>query len=259
MKFLNILNHKLIKGIENNHRINCKSIKIYQINSIEGARNLSNEPSIRTILNKFIENKAPGPKSNIYVFHLEQALRLIAKGDVDRKNKPIGRQKLADSLGLGGGSIRSLLKMLKKEGLIKTSKSGNEISNKGENYLKKLRKIIPNAEIEIKTAKDLTNSARNFALLIKNCSEKIDTGMAQRDAAMKIGATGAITIVYKDGKYSIPQIKGFNDLQKEYPKFVKELEGKLQIMENDIIIIGTADNSIQAKAGVWAASYSLIQ
>lgn len=223
-----------------------------------GARKLSNESSIRTILNNFIENKAPGPKSNIFVFHLEQALRLIAEGDINRKNKPIGRQKLANSLGLGAGSIRSLLKLLKKENLIQTSKSGNEISKKGENYLKKLKKVIPNIEMEIKSAKDLTNSTNNFALLIKECSEKIDTGMVQRDAAIKIGATGAITIILKDGKYSIPQIKGFNDLQKEYPQFVKELETKLQIEENDIIIIGTADDSIKARTGVWAAAYSLI-
>ncbi|MFX0136331.1 MAG: DUF4443 domain-containing protein [Candidatus Hodarchaeota archaeon] len=220
---------------------------------------MSSEPSIRATLNKFIENKAPGPKSNIYVFHLEQALRLIAKGDIDRKNKPIGRQKLANSLGLGAGSIRSLLKLLKKENLIETSKSGNEISKKGENYLKKLRKIIPNAEIEVDSARILTNSEKNFALLIKNYSEKIDTGMAQRDAAMKIGATGAITIIFKDRKYSIPQIEKFDDLQMEYPNFIKELEGKLQIEENDIIIIGTADDSTKAKAGVWAAAYSLIQ
>ncbi|MFX1450153.1 MAG: DUF4443 domain-containing protein, partial [Promethearchaeota archaeon] len=200
---------------------------------------MTEDTSIRTILNDFIENKAPGPKSNIFVFHLEQALRLIAEGDIDRQNKPIGRQKLANILGLGGGSIRSLLKLLKREGLIKTSKIGNEISNKGSNYFKKLKKLIPFTEIEIKSAKFLTNSEINFALLIKNSLEKIDTGMAQRDAAMKIGAIGAITIIFKNRKYSIPQIESFNDIQKQYPEFINELESKLQIEENDVIIIAT--------------------
>ncbi|MHA1297915.1 MAG: DUF4443 domain-containing protein [Candidatus Helarchaeota archaeon] len=215
-------------------------------------------PEIRKTLKKIIDNRAPGPKSNLFVFHFEQALRLIAEGDIDRKNKPIGRQKLAEILGLGGGSIRSLLKMLKNEDLIETSKTGNELTKKGQQFLTELKKQIPKKEIKINLAKKITNSENNYALLIKNCRNKIGTGMEQRDAAMKIGATGAITIVFKEGKYCIPQIQDFNDLKTRYPNFITELEKNFKIKPNDVVIIGTANIPILAKTGVWAAAYSLI-
>lgn len=219
---------------------------------------MSEGQAIRIIFKDFIDNKPPGPKSNIFVFYFEQAIRLIAEGDVDRKNKLIGRQKLANDLGLGGGSIRSLLKTLKKEELIKTSKLGNQLTKKGEKFLKELRKEIPFSEIQINSARELTNSDYNFALILRNYIEKIGTGMAQRDAAMKIGASGAITIIFKDGKYSIPEIQNFKDLKTQYPKIIEELNVNFNIEPNDIIIIATANDSISVKKGVWAAAYSLI-
>ncbi|MHA1376920.1 MAG: DUF4443 domain-containing protein [Candidatus Helarchaeota archaeon] len=217
-----------------------------------------NGSEIRKNVKKIIENRAPGPKSNLYNFHFEQALRVIAKGDLERKNKPIGRKKLAESLGLGGGSIRSLLKLLKTEELIETSKTGNILTKKGEKYLNELKKQIPISEIKIESAKKITNTEYNFALLIRESTGKINTGMKQRDEAMKIGASGAVTIVFKKGKYSIPQIPDFGDLKMQYPNVIAELEKKFTIKSNDVVIIGTADKPILAKTGVWAAAYSLI-
>ena len=43
---------------------------------------------IRAKFKNIFDDKTPGPKSNLEDFHLEQALRLIAEGDVNRQNKP---------------------------------------------------------------------------------------------------------------------------------------------------------------------------
>ncbi|MBU4407040.1 MAG: hypothetical protein KKB24_05580, partial [Candidatus Altiarchaeota archaeon] len=66
--------------------------------------------------------------------HLVRALLMLSSGRVGRKN-------LVKILGVGEGSVRTIIKRLKGEGLIKSSKQGHELTQKGketvENYLNK--------------------------------------------------------------------------------------------------------------------------
>ena len=46
----------------------------------------------------------------------------------------------------------------------------------------------------------------NYAVLLKQASFAINSGLEQRDASIKVGALGATTLLYKDYKFIMPGI-----------------------------------------------------
>ena len=68
----------------------------------------------------------------------------------------------------------------------------------------------------------------------------IKQGVEQRDAAIKMGAKGATTLLFNNGKFLIPGSR-FNALKGE-KAIEKLLKDNLKPEENDIIVIGSDDN-----------------
>ena len=202
-------------------------------------------------LKKFIEiiarEKAPGPSITFSMFHIFYALELIAK-------KPIGRNKLAEKLNVGEGTIRTIISRLKDANLIVTSKEGCSLTDKGLNTWKQLEEFFPMRAEVGKT--ELTTSEYNYAFLVKNSGDKIKSGIEQRDAAIMGGARRAIVIVSKDGHLAIESIS--NNIEKEFPKAANQILKNLEPKDNDVIIIAGADTLLKAKRGAFAASWILL-
>lgn len=61
------------------------------------------------------------------------------------------------------------------------------------------------------------NRARKiqFVVLLKKFGFAIKSGIEQRDAAIKMGAKGATTLLFKDGKFVMPADIHFDSLGKE--------------------------------------------
>lgn len=201
----------------------------------------------KKLLEKIAGEKAPGPAPTFSVLHLLQAMELVAE-------KPIGRTKLAEELKTGEGATRTIIKRLKDAGLVSTSKNGCRLTLKGQKLWEEYKKVIPKS---IKIGKcELTNVKHNFAILAKSCGNKIGTGIEQRDAAVKIGAKGAITIIFKNGRLMIPSVS--DDLLRDYPKTAEQIINFLQPEENDVIVISGSDDLYLAKCGATAAAWTLL-
>ena len=82
-------------------------------------------------------------------------------------------------------------------------------------------------------------------------------GLEQRDAAIKIGALGATTLVFSRGKLNMPGIE--EDAFKGDPRIRVELISKLQPRENDVIIIGSANDKLTAEYGAIAAALETLK
>lgn len=54
----------------------------------------------------------------------------------------------------------------------------------------------------------------NYAVLVKNMADAIKSGIEQRDIAIKAGAVGATTLIFKNGIFLIPETN-FNELSEE--------------------------------------------
>jgi Domain of unknown function (DUF4443) len=81
----------------------------------------------------------------------------------------------------------------------------------------------------------------NYAILIKQMSFAVKSGIEQRDAAIKVGASGATTLLFKHNKFLIPQTN--YDALKNEDQLEKQLIEDLHPHEKDVIIIGTDDFS----------------
>jgi predicted transcriptional regulator len=181
------------------------------------------------------------------IFHVFFALQLLSQ-------KSIGRNRLAEQLNVGDGAIRTIISRLREAELIETTKAGCELTEKGQEIWRQFQEIFPK-EIDFGKS-ELNPNEYNHAFLVKNCGEKVGSGINQRDAAIIAGARKAFVVVYRKGHLSIESV--IDDMEKQYPKTTKQMIEQLQPQENDAIVVVSAESSFKAKRGAFAASWSLI-
>jgi DNA-binding MarR family transcriptional regulator len=203
--------------------------------------------SLKKFMQQIAGKKAPGPSTTFTIFHVFYALELMAQ-------KPLGRNKLAEKLEVGDGAVRTIISRLKDAGLIETSKEGCNLTKKGLETWLQFEAIFPK-RVDIAKS-ELNPSEFNFAFLVKNSGQKVQSGIDQRDAAIIAGARKALVTVFKNGHLCIESVS--DNIEKEYPKAASQILKELTPQENDVIIIAGADSALKAKRGAFAASWSLI-
>lgn len=86
-------------------------------------------------------------------------------------------------------------------------------------------------------------------------SSAIRSGIEQRDAAIKMGASGATTLLFKENKFLIPRID--YDALKDNHLLSEQLIENLHPQDGDVLIIGS-DNRSKKKAEFAAKSAALV-
>jgi len=203
---------------------------------------------VKELLNSLVKEKAPGPALTFTSLHLIKVLELIAEG-------PIGRGKLAKKLGIGEGTIRTIIKRLKDSNLIEISKNGCHLTNFGKDFWKKFKEKIPKKVFLEKN--EFSLAEYTVAVLIKKCGDKVRIGMQQRDAAIMAGAEGATTLVVKDGKIILPGVS--DDVAKDYPVAYRQIVKLLKPEHDDVVIVGTGETKEKAEYGALAAALTLLE
>jgi hypothetical protein len=203
---------------------------------------------VKTLQN--VANYAPDRMQSFLSFdmvHVFKTLQLI------EEYGHVSREMLSEELKLGEGAIRTLMKHLKMQNLTESSNAGTKMSKKGNSFFRELLSSIP---YEISLSKcSITLGKHNYAVLVKQMGSTIKSGIEQRDAAIKMGASGATTLLFKDNRFLIPQT-GFDALQNEF-QLSKQLIEILHPEDGDVIIIGTDDHS-EKKAELAAKGAALI-
>lgn len=187
---------------------------------------------------------APGRAPLFIEAHLVMALMLI------ESEGPIGRMTLAKTLGLGEGTTRTLMRHLEKEGLIKSSRAGIVLTDSGKNLHSSLKSKIAE-RIGVKQS-SLTIGPFNVAIIMKKAADAVKSGLEQRDAAIMIGAMGATTLIFNNGKLKMPPVN--EDASRKAPAMCKALVSTLKPQEGDVIVIGSANNELTAELGAIAAA-----
>ena len=195
------------------------------------------------IMQSYISSKF-GPAPRFSNFHPFKILNILSK------EKRIGRKKLAEKVGIGEGSIRTILEVLRRDRLVKITQNGISLSSKGEEELR----AYPIKMVDI-NADEMTIGSCDIAVHVTNAAHKIKEGLEQRDEAIKVGAKGATTIICKDRRLIIPLEL---DIRTKFPIIEKSLRELFDLKDEDIIIIGTADSREKAEDGALAAAFALI-
>jgi len=186
--------------------------------------------NVRT-LQEISSRYAPSRILSFDMAHIFKALQLI------KDKGHISRESLCQELNLGEGSIKTLVKHLKMQGLIETSNAGTKMSDKGKRILYQILSSIPNECVVPKCSIGL--GRYNSAILLKQLNFAVGSGIEQRDAAIKMGAKGATTLLYSNEKFIISDTN-YDSLKRE-PYIHQLLTKKLRPEDGDVIIIGSDD------------------
>lgn len=167
----------------------------------------------------------------------------------------VSRHLLIKELELGEGSIKTLIKHLKMEKMIITTNKGTTMSDRGRKIFEEMSRYIC-SESKIPKS-NISVSEFNYGILLRNLKFAIKQGVEQRDVAIKMGAQGATTLIFKDGKFIIPG-SSYNALKDE-KNIERILKDELNPINNDIIIIASDNSSyiIAELASKAAALYTL--
>ena len=200
------------------------------------------------VLEKVASRYAPSRALSFDVVHVFAALQLM------RNNGRTSRNALCSGLVLGEGTVKTLVKHLKMQGLVETSNGGMKMTAKGKGMCEGLLSAIP-AEMSLPKC-SVALSRFNYAVLVREFGFAVRLGIEQRDAAIKMGAIGATTLLFKDNKFVMPASSSDDSLKKER-HVRKMLVKKLNPREGDVIIIGSADNN-QKTAELAAKNAALL-
>lgn len=198
-------------------------------------------------MNEVADKKAPGPSTTFTIFHIFYALELMSQ-------KPLGRNRLADKLNVGDGAVRTIINRLKEAGLIETSKEGCLLTERGLDTWRQFEEFFP-VRVDLPKS-ELSTSDFNYAFLVKNCGQKVQSGIDQRDAAIIAGARKAMVVVYRNGHLSIESVS--DNIAEQYPEAANQILKELKPQDNDVIIVAGAETKLKAKRGAFAASWSLL-
>jgi predicted transcriptional regulator len=210
--------------------------------------NEENKVDIIQAIDRVAERIAPGRSPSFAEAHVIKALEEIDQND------SVGRLRLSRDLHLGEGETRTLVKHLKKEGLIQISKSGISLSPNGRDLLHALRSLVSQS-IEISST-PLALGPVNVAVRVTGMKESVKYGLEQRDAAILAGARGATTLIFRENELIIPGTR--EHASKSDPLILTSLS-KMDLRDGDVIIIGSADEKIKAELGAKAAAVELLK
>jgi hypothetical protein len=184
----------------------------------------------------------------------------------------IGRYRLQKELSIGSGTAKSLIKKLNEElnfiqvltedNIIK----GHILTKIGLRFLKKIKQnFVLIKEGDSSVLKDIiieSEGKSSYFCLIRNGIDKITKGIEQRDAAIKIGGTGATCLIYNGKDLIFPSLPISKDVRVDekiytYLSSIAQNKG-YQLYENDVIIIGLGDNLENARLAAINAALTLI-
>jgi predicted transcriptional regulator len=190
-----------------------------------------------------IEIKGPAPSFDI----TDILLAIIAIN-----NSFVGRKKLAYTLGLGEGAIRTLISRLKDSGLIETLASGCRLTEKGLAIYERINSDL----IFFNPPPIIPTNLHLAGLVAKRLGDKIAKGLEERDTAVRGGAAGALILVVRKKRIIMP---GVSDLTEEHPEQYHALMKNAKPEDGDLLIITWAEEERVAKKAAIAVAVSVIE
>ena len=192
---------------------------------------------------RIIDTPQYGPMFRFTDANVYWALYILSDG------KRMGRKRLAEEIGVGEGSMRRILETLRQWEMITIKQTGITITRSGLGFLSE----IPIKVVDI-DLKDSIVGNYSQAVVVYGVGKKIENGMQQRDAGIKVGATGCTTLIIRNGVLMIPP--DWN-LDKERPEVAAKVREITNITEDDAIIVGSAYDQHTAVVAALTAAFEL--
>ncbi|MBX8631875.1 MAG: hypothetical protein J9259_05080 [Thermoplasmata archaeon YP2-bin.285] len=184
-----------------------------------------------------------GPERKFGPFHYFKALCVI--NDAGR----MGRARLSAELGIGEGSMRTLLNELEEASYITRNNAGIVLTAEGKRLLSSIPVVLGVAD---RCAFSL--DSYSSVAIVRGAAGKVTNGLTQRDEAVRNGAVGATTLVIRKGCLLIPPLMEKVDDGELRKRIFSELRGR----DGDAVIISSGKARQLAEKSAFAASLTLL-
>ncbi len=177
---------------------------------------------------------------------------------IGRENQGIGRYRIMNEVGIGEGSIKTLLNKLKEMNIIvveNQKQRGHILTKKGNTIYKFLIDLIKFPHfIDNLNNQYVVGEYASFTLINHlNLNKKLEIGIKQRDEAIKIGGSGATCLIFNGKCLVFPGKENKLEYTIDIDKF------KLNsIQKDDMIIIGGGLNKSKSILATLSASLSIV-
>ncbi len=208
---------------------------IYPINKEE--KRLKDMKKTIQILQNIVSRKGSSKVLTFSIPHVFKALQLLSEDQF------VSRATFGKEIRLGEGAVKTLISHLKEAKIIESTKSGSFLTEKGKKFTKQIQKVIPK-ECTIKKCK-LIQGKNNHAIILKNYSFAIKSGVEQRDYAIMYGSSGCTTILFHENKFTFPGIG--TDCFENDTKTKQYIKENLESEEGDVIIISSSNDPFVAE------------
>ena len=167
---------------------------------------------------------------------------------------PVGRYRLKHMLGMTEheGVVKLMLADLRRNSHISADRLGSKLTVKGEELLDQRLKDYSIETIEDVNIPPLEAGLVSVGIHLKGKADAIQSGIEQRDATVRAGATGATILTYKDGVLGIPKV--YRDISSEYPDLNDQIHRSFSLVDRDVLIITSAKDRWKALEGALAAA-----
>ena len=170
-----------------------------------------------------------------------------------QSSQGVGRYRIKKEIGLGEGSIKTLLIRLKDEEIISTESKrqmGHLLTPKGIQIFQTIIQMLPIPQsIENEQNKFVVGKFAMYTLIRKEYQrDYTQIGISQRDEAIKIGGTGATVLIYNNHEFMFPD---------NYSITIPEIHD--QCDQGDLVVIGGGETDNQARLSAIAAALSLLK
>ena len=210
---------------------------------------MSSRKTIQTIL-AIAKTASPGPTPAFTPVHVSRAVLLI--GD----QGPIGRIELSRKLGLGEGAARTIIRHLTSRDFVDAAKEGCVLTQRGTTLYKSLRSKL--SEVRVVNARELALDKANAAVLVRGSGKLVRRGIEQRDAAIRAGATGACTLVCRNGKLVMP-IGGRDEWAlASHDLLFEDLQAMFGPTDDDVVMVVSAPSLVLAEHCAVAAALTFL-
>ena len=161
---------------------------------------------------------------------------------------PTGRKTISEVLGLGEGSVRTLLKKLSGLELIRSAQRGHFLNEKGMELRSRLCSSFSEA-IKVGTVEGLPA----YALVVRNppAFKSIDL----RDEAIRFFARGAMILVVKKGEPVFPE--DGRPLRETMEELAESISSSLELRDGDLVVVTWAENEANAMKSAYHVALHL--
>ena len=192
---------------------------------------------------RIIDTPQYGPMFRFTDANVYWALYVLSDG------KRMGRKRLSEEIGVGEGSMRRILETLRQWEMITIKQTGITITKSGLGFLSE----IPVKVVDIDLGDGIVGTCSQ-GVIVYGVGKKIENGMQQRDAGIKVGATGCTTLVIRDGVLMVPPDWNMDE---EKPELAAKIRETTKITEEDAIIVGSGYDQHTAVVAALTAAFEL--